>query len=281
MENKIHQAVSQHLTAEIRVVMTEDELVKRIPQLNSARFFDELESTNDCAKSAFKLADLSFPFIIFTSTQTKGRGRADKSWDSSDGSLTFSLGISSAECPIPTHLISVVFGLSVANVLNRRCDIPICKIKWPNDIYANGKKVSGVLIESVPANHRGIIIGCGINANNSFLKSSSPNWVATSFADEMGREIDIKELMAEIVEDFFSRVNEYLTICQDFAMIPGSVLAEYQAIDFLTDKRIVLQIGKEIIVGNYVGIRVDGAIQLEVCNEIHAFHSGSIVEIES
>ena len=58
MENKIHQAAAQHPTAEIHVVMTEDELVKKIPQLNSARFFDELESTNDFAKSAFKLADL-------------------------------------------------------------------------------------------------------------------------------------------------------------------------------------------------------------------------------
>jgi len=280
LENKIHQAASQYLTAEIHVFMTEDELVKRIPQLNSARFFDELESTNDFAKSAFNLADLSFPFIIFTSTQTKGRGRADKSWESSDGSLTFSLGISSADCPIPTHLISVLCGLAIANTLNRRCDLPICKIKWPNDVYANGKKVSGVLIESVPANHRGIIIGCGINANNSFSLSSSPNWVATSFADETGREIDIKELMAAIVEAFFFQVNEYLAICQDVAVIPDSFLAEYQSMDFLTDKRITLQMGKETIVGNYGGIRADGAMRLEVQNEIHAFHSGSIVRIE-
>lgn len=260
--------------------MTEDELVARISPLNSALFFDELESTNDYAKSAIESAELSFPFIIFTVSQTKGRGRAGRSWESSEGSLTFSLVVSAVDCPIPTHLISILFGLVVAKALNRACNFPMCKIKWPNDVYANGKKISGILIESVQARGRGIIVGCGINVNNSFKRALSSKLVATSFFDETEQNLNPKELMADIVDAFFIRMRDFLALGHDADQIPESILREFRNVDFLTDKRVTVRVGHEEIAGEYCGIGQDGAMQLNVNGEIHAFHSGSIVKID-
>lgn len=263
--------------------MTEDELVERIPQLNSAQFFDELESTNDYAKSAIKLAELSFPFIIFTPTQTKGRGRADKSWESSKGSLTFSFGISASDYPIPIHLISILCGLVVAKAINNECSDTICKIKWPNDVYANGKKISGVLIESVEsvqADVRGIVIGCGINVNNSFHLDSNSNLAATSIVDETGRRIDIQELMVAIANSLFALCDAFVAGGGETGEIPESILQDFRAIDFLTGKTISIQVGSEISTGKYSGIAANGALKLEMNSSLRAFHSGSIVKIE-
>lgn len=262
--------------------MTEDELVERIPRLNSAQFFDALESTNDYAKSMIKLARLSFPFIIFTPTQTKGRGRADKSWESSKGSLTFSLGISAFENPIPPHFLSILCGLVVAKAINDETGDAVCEIKWPNDVYANGKKISGVLIESVQADIRGIVIGCGINVNNSFHRDSNRSLTATSIADETGQRVDIQELMIKIVKSFFKFCDVFVAEGGETEQIPEPILKEFRAIDFLAGKTISIQVGSEISTGKYSGIAANGALLLEVnSSPLRAFHSGSIVKIEN
>ena len=96
--------------------------------------------------------------------QTEGKGRGDRSWESTTGGLYFSL-------VSPSHLLlPLIAGISVVQTLNDITDK--LNLKWPNDIMLDGKKVGGILCESDGKNS---VVGIGINLNNipSFPNSTN------------------------------------------------------------------------------------------------------------
>ena len=115
---------------------------------------DSVESTNTALKQmAADGADEGT--VLIAKSQTKGRGRLGRSFVSDDGGLYLSLLLrpkSSAEASL---LITVAAAVSVAVAIENICQ-KNCQIKWVNDIYLNGKKVSGILTEGAinPQNGR-------------------------------------------------------------------------------------------------------------------------------
>lgn len=102
------------------------------------------------------------PLILSASRQTAGRGRLGRAWQSDDAALTFSVAL-----PLPAALdlsgLSLAVGCTVADLLDpsgRRI-----QLKWPNDLFLDGAKLGGILIETVPlpAEQRGVVIGIGLN----------------------------------------------------------------------------------------------------------------------
>ena len=116
--------------------------------------------------------------VIFANTQINGRGKKDAIWKSPIGNiyLSFIFPIPLGNLTIYNNFqdCSLLIGLSLHEVINfyknKEYDI---KIKKPNDILINGKKVAGILIESI--NHEDscyLIVGIGINWENAPLKTS-------------------------------------------------------------------------------------------------------------
>jgi len=113
--------------------------------------------------------------VIFAEEQTAGRGRAEKKWHSSrSDSILCSIVLSTGGSrTAPTELLSLTCAVAVAEAIGSSAKGQ-AKIKWPNDIMLNGKKVAGILLESKKdSNGNTCIIGIGINCHQK--KESFPD----------------------------------------------------------------------------------------------------------
>lgn len=121
------------------------------------KLYKTLGSTNDEARKYCLEPDKKT--IIRAQTQTSGRGRKGRSWISLDGNLFFSLAF---EFEIKKFgLLVLISALSIAQTLEKSSSANDIKLKWPNDVLLNNKKISGILIEKGEGNY--MIVGIGVN----------------------------------------------------------------------------------------------------------------------
>lgn len=129
------------------------------------RFFDSLESTNKTAKE-LALSGADEGTVIVANAQTGGRGRLGRSFYSPAGTgLYFSIILRPDFAPNQNLLITPAAAVAVSRAIESVAGINT-NIKWVNDIFANGKKVCGILSESVldsSGKTQYIILGIGIN----------------------------------------------------------------------------------------------------------------------
>src|SRR5580692_8919024 len=151
--------------------------------------FPSLPSTNEKAK---ELARKGVPegTCVIAETQTAGRGRGDRAWVSAKGGLYLSVILCPRVIARPTDL-SLLAGVAVTQAV--RDSLPKHKevtVKWPNDCLVEGKKVAGVLAESVEnAPKPAFVIGIGLNVNLAqavFGKIEPSAFPPTSLQLELG-----------------------------------------------------------------------------------------------
>ncbi|UCC97660.1 MAG: biotin--[acetyl-CoA-carboxylase] ligase [Phycisphaerales bacterium] len=129
--------------------------------------------------------------VVFAEEQRAGRGRAGTKWDSGKGdSILCSIVL--AGDPLPSHLLSLASAVAVAEAIGSVGTASHARIKWPNDILLNGRKVAGILLESRTDRQGSVcILGIGINCHqhpNSFSEELRPT--ATSLDIESRSTID-------------------------------------------------------------------------------------------
>ncbi len=164
----------------------------------NVKYYKTVDSTNNVACDD----DCQNGTLFIAEKQTNGKGRMGRKWISKKGdSILMSLALIPQIRAERINLITLVTGISVCEALNKIYNIPF-KIKWPNDIVIDGKKICGILTEG--KNTR-IIIGIGINANqNSFTEDISH--IATSLYMLTGKKSDrakIINVFAEIFENHY------------------------------------------------------------------------------
>lgn len=174
-------------------------------------YHETVESTNDLA---LELATKGIcppgpPLLVLTSQQTRGRGRRGRRWDSSPGSLTFSLLFTHSTPPplhkLPTLALAVALGISRAltsYLANSSAagGTATAQLKWPNDVLVGTKKISGVLVEPRPASPNtlsAVVVGVGINVNNRIENDLSDQ--ATSLATELGTTIPLSDCLLKVL----------------------------------------------------------------------------------
>ena len=129
--------------------------------------FDKLTSTQDYAINLIKRKKTIKPSVILCNYQTKGRGRKGTLWSSQHGGIWVSF-ILEANLNIELSFIFVmVSAICIYKTIEKETKL-IPELKWPNDIFIDGKKIAGILIdiETSKNNKCCIIIGMGINTNN-------------------------------------------------------------------------------------------------------------------
>ena len=160
-------------------------------------FFDEIKSTNDFAKEK----KIKSPTVIMARVQSGGRGRMGRTFISEEGGLYFSAVLPTGYLSCSLSLCTAAAAVAVRRVLFEKTGKPLC-IKWVNDILLDGKKVCGILAETVYTGdtHR-TVIGIGINCGdeNSVLPDEIKD-IATSIYDETGILPDRCALCAEIIK---------------------------------------------------------------------------------
>jgi BirA family biotin operon repressor/biotin-[acetyl-CoA-carboxylase] ligase len=154
-----------------------------------------------------------------------------------------------------------------------RSAVPQPLIKWPNDVYIDGKKIAGILIESpgsaAQAKDR-LIIGIGVNVNNS--SKSAPldvSSISTAMCDVTGRSYDLQQVLSQILQSLQHRY-------QQLAENPRGQVKDWQNLSLLTGRKIEVQSGDHRITGTCLGIDDTAAILVEVSSQTHHIHSGSV-----
>mgnify|MGYP000802520517 CR=1 FL=1 len=131
--------------------------------INEVRYLPECGSTNAYVKEHFE--EFGPVAAVYTENQTAGRGRLGRSWVNAEGkALYYTVAIKEPLAQPAT--LPLLASLAVRRQLQLRYGVD-CQIKWPNDLLLNGKKIVGILCESVCYGYqqqgRGILCGIGIN----------------------------------------------------------------------------------------------------------------------
>ena len=164
--------------------------------------FDSIDSTNTWAKQNAHLLDAREITCITAQEQTAGRGRHLRKWLSPKGDNIYA----TLYFCLPRNFSSLsnlgqILSLSCAKVLQEKGFAP--KIKWPNDLLLEGKKVAGILCEAVSFEENlGIILGFGINVNMSEELLSKIDQPATSLAQLSGRPWQLEQILEPILQQF-------------------------------------------------------------------------------
>jgi BirA family biotin operon repressor/biotin-[acetyl-CoA-carboxylase] ligase len=145
------------------------------------RHFEEIDSTNEEARR-LALAGVGGPLWLVADRQTKGRGRRGRNWQSPQGNLAATLLLSPAMPIAQCAQLSFVAALGASDAVGRCAPRAEMKVKWPNDVLADEKKIAGILLESTSkdgARPDWLAIGFGINLASHPADTEFP---ATSIA---------------------------------------------------------------------------------------------------
>lgn len=227
--------------------------------------FDLLDSTNTYIKNNYKDLD-NFTFVS-TDKQTKGRGRENRTWDSDEENLLFSLLLKDSKYNCHINSLSIISAFTVLEVL-QEYNISNLMIKWPNDIYADGKKICGILLEAITKeNIECLIIGVGINVNQIAFKNGYIH-EPTSMKKQLGSNIDIEVLKNKIYDKF----NDNL-----IKLIDGyDYYDEIIKYDYLINKNVYALINDVKKVVRVVGINKDYTLKVELDGSELNINSGEI-----
>ena len=185
-------------------------------------YYKEVDSTNIVAKAKAR-EGAKEGTIVIAESQSKGKGRLGKAWESPEKTGIWMSMIAKPNIPIQdVSGITLVTGLAICKAIREITKLP-AYIKWPNDIVVKGKKVCGILTEMSAeidqVNY--VIIGIGINVNTaSFPKELHKT--ATSLKIESGQEYMRKDIVAQVLMlfeayyDKYSKGNGLLEILEEY-----------------------------------------------------------------
>lgn len=241
-------------------------------------FHDSLGSTSDRALELAAAGDQPLPLLVLAERQTGGRGRGTNRWWSGPGALTFSLVLE----VLPERLaperwpqLSLVAGLAVCETLEQLLPRAECRVKWPNDVFVNERKVCGILCESVPGWRDRLVLGIGLNVNNSL--AAAPAEVresATSLVDIDGSARDVSAVLLGLLDRLDHRwTNLAQQSFEDLA-------TEFRRRCYLSGRTLTVVGGGRTLVGRCQGIDDAGQLLLRTESGLRHIVAGTIVVCE-
>ncbi|MGN1124736.1 MAG: biotin--[acetyl-CoA-carboxylase] ligase [Candidatus Gastranaerophilaceae bacterium] len=218
------------------------------------KYLQTIDSTNSYSKQ--NIDTLDDKTIVYTYNQTNGRGRFDRKWvdlGSENLFLSIILKPSNELKPVYSNLTQFT-ALKLSQIFEGYGISP--KIKWPNDILINDKKISGILAETVFRNNtlKGLVIGIGINLNADKKDFSQINKKVTSLNLEINKNVDKTEFLEKFINNFFNDYEKFLN--KGFTTIKD---AYTKRANFL-NKEISITNFDETITGTVDSINDNGAI---------------------
>jgi len=228
-----------------------------------------VNSTNDYLKeNARKLPNLA---VVIADSQTQGRGRSGRSWNSQPGDgLYMSVLLKDADTQALSRMPLLV-ALGVRRGLANLCGKPF-QIKWSNDLLHEGKKLCGILCESRLDSGQNILaIGIGINLRQSREALDHLGLVyATSLFLATNKPFSQKETASAICNALESVLLE-----NSGAALPA-LLDEYRKHCVTLGKQVKITRGSEQIKGRAVDIADDGSLLCEICGQILPVLAGEV-----
>ena len=180
-------------------------------------YYDEIDSTNNRAKALGEAGGADGTLFV-AETQTAGKGRRGRCWQSPAGSsISMSILLRPVMNPSDAPMLTLVMAYAATKALREKTELDI-GIKWPNDLVVSGKKKSGILTEMSAEidyiNH--VVIGVGINVNQDTFPDDIKE-TASSLKMELGKRIKRSGLIAAVMKIF----EKYYEIFQETEDLSG------------------------------------------------------------
>jgi len=247
--------------------MNHTELKKTLSKLplGDIRYFDSIGSTNNeaLAWATGGAKDLS---LVIADEQTAGRGRLDRKWFTPKGTaLAFSLILRPAAKEKP-QLTRIVGLAALAIVDSLRSGGLVAQIKWPNDVLLGGRKVAGILVESVWSGEEVdcVIIGIGVNV----LKGAVPSadllqFPATSLEEALEPAVGRQKVLHDILANLIALrphlgTDSFIAAWEKALAFRG----EQVQVDTNTPEEHSRSAGETPITGKLLGLESDGSLRL-------------------
>ena len=231
---------------------------------------DSTESTNDNAKEHLKNQRNLFS-VHLAEQQVSGRGRNNKKWVSPHGqNIYLSLGWKSSINHSQLEGLSLAVATSLISSLKEFTSSDL-KIKWPNDLLINGKKISGILIETTDSEDGlDIVIGIGINVHMDESEGSEIDQSWGNLEENPTSKLDRNKIIVSIVSEMYKLFKGY----------PNSGFKKYHHVfethNLLKDKLCKVETDKETYEGKVIGVNEVGELLLEKNGKIQHLRYGEV-----
>ena len=234
-------------------------------------YYNRLDSTNT---EAWELVEENnnHGTIVITENQTNGKGQKNKTWEMVPGkSLVFSL-ILSKNYPIDhSGLICLSVSLALKESLNKRgLD---AKLKWPNDLFINGKKIGGILCETKTdnSNIKTMVIGVGVNVNESISEHHVSIQKNLTTMLEVSKHPHQREL---IVAEF---INSFELMLNKLSTEPNQIIEEWLDKCMHLNEKILFLQNEKILEGVFCGLDNNGFAKIEIDNKVKSYNSINLI----
>jgi len=256
----IHMLNAEH----VRSLISEGALAR----LKVVEFVADTDSTNGSAlKANYDVGDWK---LFSTEYQNQGRGRRGKSWLSPPcNNLLFSLANKDAFGSNVLYMSSIIAGVAIAKALRECTALPV-KLKWPNDLYIEDRKLAGILCElqGSPLDESLLVIGVGLNI------TSFPERVdikATSLLEEKSVTTDRNQLLAILANAI---VSEFENAKKNGT---EAVVEQWAAFDLIRGRKVSILQGSNSLTGIASGIDDKGQLLLEGADgSLISFNGGEV-----
>ncbi|ATA19669.1 BirA family biotin operon repressor/biotin-[acetyl-CoA-carboxylase] ligase [Gibbsiella quercinecans] len=216
-----------------------------------------------------RIAELQSGDACVAEYQQAGRGRRGRRWVSPFGAnLYLSMFWRLEQGPAAAIGLSLVIGIVMAETL-QRLGAENVRVKWPNDLYLNDRKLAGILVELTgkTGDAAQLVIGAGINLAMRDTHAIDQGWINLQ---EAGIDIDRNELTATLLNELRRTLPQF----EQQGLAP--FVARWRQLDNFIDRPVKLLIGEQQIFGIARGIDQQGALLLEQDGVIKPFIGGEI-----
>ena len=222
--------------------------------------------------------------LVVSEVQTGGRGRLGRRWGSPAGGLWMSLVL---RPDVPAEVAARITQAAAVGVAKAIRELGVeARIKWPNDLLVDGRKICGILAESsvgnvpVAAKKVGtgegrrvdfVVLGVGLNANLEPQDLGVPGGEATTLRSELGHDVDLLELLRSLL----SRLDFALGRIEDF----GAILDDWRALDCTLGERVRVQRFGETLEGVALDLGPEGELLLETNDGVVELFEGEVEQL--
>ena len=252
------QTVRQHLSPQARSLIADLELAGVV------------DSTNTVAMT--KAVAGASGYVCSAEQQTAGRGRRGRSWVSPYGSsLYLSVVWEFAGGASALEGLSLAVGVAVVAALEK-VGVADARLKWPNDVLHQQRKLSGVLLEMV-GDAEGpcrVVVGVGLNVAMATAPATviDQPWVDVSSITDV--PVTRSRLLALVL-------NELMPLLADFEQHGFAAYRQrWQALDAYAGQQVAVQLGDDVVVGTAAGVDASGAVIVDTVAGQRLFHGGEL-----
>lgn len=245
-----------------------------LPQGYSLRAFAEIDSTNEEARRLGDAGETG-PIWVVAERQTAGRGRRGRHWVSPAGNFMGTLFLRPQATPRKAAELSFVAAVAVHEAVETFLPPPLrpgLKLKWPNDLLHDRKKLAGILLESsgiAGGELAWLAIGMGVNLVHH---PENVEYPATSLAALGVTGVTPMAALEALASAFDRRLRQWRDV-QGFAAIREAWLARAAGLG----GPITVRLADETIEGTFSGLAPDGALELRLASgEVRHISAGDV-----